>query len=123
VSDVKHLVTSLSGGNQQKVVIGKCVMAKANVFMMDEPSRGIDVGAKTDIFILMRHFAAQGNGVIFVGSELKEIISVCDRVLVMSNGKVTANLTGSEITEDALVIASAANLHTGKATTEGSIAS
>ncbi|MEF9880611.1 MAG: ATP-binding cassette domain-containing protein, partial [Clostridia bacterium] len=123
VSDVKHLVTSLSGGNQQKVVIGKCVMAKANVFMMDEPSRGIYVGAKTDIFILMRHFAAQGNGVIFVGSELKEIISVCDRVLVMSNGKVTANLTGSEITEDALVIASAANLHTGKATTEGSIAS
>ena len=121
VADVKHLITSLSGGNQQKVVIGKCVMANAQIFMMDEPSRGIDVGAKTDIFILMRRFAAQGNGVIFVGSELKEIISVCDRVLVMSNGKLTADLTGDEITEDALVIASAANLHTGKAAkTEGS---
>ena len=121
VADVKHLITSLSGGNQQKVVIGKCVMANAKIFMMDEPSRGIDVGAKTDIFILMRQFAAQGNGVIFVGSELKEIISVCDRVLVMSNGKLTADLTGDEITEDALVIASAANLHTGKAAkTEGS---
>ena len=118
---MKHLITSLSGGNQQKVVIGKCVMANAKIFMMDEPSRGIDVGAKTDIFILMRQFAAQGNGVIFVGSELKEIISVCDRVLVMSNGKLTADLTGDEITEDALVIASAANLHTGKAAkTEGS---
>jgi erythritol transport system ATP-binding protein len=116
-ADVKHLITSLSGGNQQKVVIGKCVMANAKVFMMDEPSRGIDVGAKTDIFILMRQFAAKGNGVVFVGSELKEIIAVCDRVLVMSNGKVTADLTGSEITEAALVNASAANLFTGRATT------
>ena len=122
VADVKHLISSLSGGNQQKVVIGKCVMANAKVFMMDEPSRGIDVGAKTDIFILMRKFAAQGNGVIFVGSELKEIISVCDRVLVMSNGKLTADLSGEQITESALVEASAANLHTGKAAakTEGS---
>ena len=113
VSDVKHLITSLSGGNQQKVVIGKCVMAKARIFMMDEPSRGIDVGAKTDIFRLMRRFAAEGQGVVFVGSELKEIVMVCDRVLVMSNGKITADLTGDEITEDALVKASAANLHTG----------
>ena len=122
VADVKHLISSLSGGNQQKVVIGKCVMANAKVFMMDEPSRGIDVGAKTDIFILMRQFAAQGNGVIFVGSELKEIVSVCDRVLVMSNGKLTADLAGDAITEAALVKASAANLHTGKAaTSEGSM--
>jgi len=122
VADVKHQITSLSGGNQQKVVIGKCVMANARVFMMDEPSRGIDVGAKTDIFILMRRFAAQGNGVIFVGSELKEIITVCDRVLVMSNGKLTADLSGTEITEAALVAASAANLFTGKAATiEGSV--
>jgi ABC-type sugar transport system ATPase subunit len=122
VADVRHQITSLSGGNQQKVVIGKCVMANAKVFMMDEPSRGIDVGAKTDIFILMRRFASLGNGVIFVGSELKEIISVCDRVLVMSNGKVTADLTGEQITEGALVEASAANLYTGKAATitEGS---
>lgn len=113
VADVNHLVTALSGGNQQKVVIGKCVMAHAKVFIMDEPSRGIDVGAKTDIFNLMRGFAAQGMGVLFIGSELKEIMSVCDRVLVMSNGKVTADLSGAEIREDALVRASAANLHTG----------
>ena len=88
-------------------------MAHAKVFIMDEPSRGIDVGAKTDIFNLMRGFAAQGMGVLFIGSELKEIMSVCDRVLVMSNGKVTADLSGAEIREDALVRASAANLHTG----------
>jgi erythritol transport system ATP-binding protein len=114
VADVRHLITSLSGGNQQKVVIGKCVMANAKVFIMDEPSRGIDVGAKTDIFCLMRGFASEGMGVIFVGSELKEIMSVCDRVLVMSNGKLTADLSGEEITEDALVKASAAALDTGK---------
>ena len=114
VADVNHLVTALSGGNQQKVVIGKCVMARAKVFIMDEPSRGIDVGAKTDIFNLMRGFAAQGMGVLFIGSELKEIMSVCDRVLVMSNGKITADLSGDEIQEEALVKASAANLHTGR---------
>lgn len=114
VADVKHPITSLSGGNQQKVVIGKCVMAKAKIFIMDEPSRGIDVGAKTDIFRLMRRFAAEGMGVIFVGSELKEIVSVCDRVLVMSNGRVTADLRGDEINEETLVKASAAALNTGK---------
>jgi ABC-type sugar transport system ATPase subunit len=119
VADVNHLITSLSGGNQQKVVIGKCVMANADIFMMDEPSRGIDVGAKTDIFKLMRGFAANGMGVLFVGSELKEIISVCDRVLVMSNGKVTADLSGDGITQDALVRASAANLNTAKKIAEG----
>ncbi len=113
-ADSRHLITSLSGGNQQKVVIGKCVIANAKVFIMDEPSRGIDVGAKTDIFSIMRRFASQGMGIIFVGSELKEIMSVCDRVLVMSNGKLTANLSGHEMTEDALVRASAAALHTGK---------
>ena len=112
VADVNHLITALSGGNQQKVVIGKCVMAQADIFMMDEPSRGIDVGAKTDIFTLMRSFASQGMGVLFVGSELKEILSVCDRVLVMSNGKLTADLTADEMTESALVKASAAALHT-----------
>ena len=112
VADVGHLITSLSGGNQQKVVIGKCVMAQADIFMMDEPSRGIDVGAKTDIFTLMRRFASQGMGVLFVGSELKEILSVCDRVLVMSSGILTADLSADEMTESALVKASAAALHT-----------
>ena len=111
--DVKQLVTVMSGGNQQKVVIGKCILANAKVFMMDEPSRGIDVGAKTDIFNLMRRFASQGMGIIFVGSELKEIISVCDRVLVMSSGSLTGNFRGDEISEDALVSASAAALKTG----------
>jgi ABC-type sugar transport system ATPase subunit len=112
-ADVRHLVTALSGGNQQKVVIGKCILANAKIFMMDEPSRGIDVGAKTDIFNLMRRFASQGMGVIFVGSELKEIMSVCDRVLVMSSGVLTGNFSGDEMTEDALVAASAAALKTG----------
>jgi len=114
-ADPRHPVTALSGGNQQKVVIGKCVLADAKIFLMDEPSRGIDVGAKTDIFCLMRQFAAEGKGVLFMGSELKEILSVCDRVLVLSNGKLTADLSGEALIEEALVAASAANLKTGKA--------
>ena len=113
-ADTRHPVTALSGGNQQKVVIGKCVLADAKIFMMDEPSRGIDVGAKVDIFCLMRRFAAEGKGVLFVGSELKEILSVCDRVLVLSNGKLTADISGDALTEEALVAASATNLKTGK---------
>ncbi len=112
-ADVRHLVTALSGGNQQKVVIGKCILADAKIFMMDEPSRGIDVGAKTDVFNLMRRFAGAGMGVIFVGSELKEILSVCDRVLVMSSGVLTGDFSGDEMCEDALVQASAAALKTG----------
>jgi len=113
-ADVRHPVTALSGGNQQKVVIGKCVLADAKIFLMDEPSRGVDVGAKADIFSLMRRFASEGKGVLFVGSELKEVLSVCDRVLVLSNGKLTADLSGDRLTEEALVTASAANLKTGK---------
>jgi erythritol transport system ATP-binding protein len=118
-ADPRYLVTALSGGNQQKVVLGKCVLANAKIFMMDEPSRGIDVGAKTDIFRLMRRFAAEGMGVLFVGSELKEILSVCDRVLVLSNGKLTADLSGAALTEGALVAASAAALKTGKSDVQG----
>jgi ABC-type sugar transport system ATPase subunit len=113
-TDTRHPITALSGGNQQKVVIGKCVLADAKIFMMDEPSRGIDVGAKNDIFSLMRRFAAEGKGVLFIGSELKEILSVCDRVLVLSGGKLTADLFGGALTEEALVTASSANLTTGK---------
>ncbi len=108
VSNVKNLITSLSGGNQQKVVIGKSILSEPQVILLDEPSRGIDVGAKADVFRIMRRFAAGGMGIVFVGSELKEIIAVCDRVIVMSEGKLTAEFSGGEISEEALIIASTA---------------
>lgn len=106
VADKDLLVESLSGGNQQKVVIGKGILTKPRVLMLDEPTRGIDVGAKEDVFRIMDELAAKGLGIIFVASELKEIMAVSDRVIVMSKGKLTGEFKGEGITEDALVEAS-----------------
>jgi len=108
VADPKFSIMSLSGGNQQKVVIGKWILTNPKVLFMDEPTRGIDVGAKEDVFKIMNELSRRGIGVIFVGSDLKEMISVCDRVLVMSNGKITGEFEKDEINEQNLVKASAA---------------
>ncbi len=100
-------VNSLSGGNQQKVVIGKSLLTAPRVLLMDEPTRGIDVGAKSEVFQIMNRLAAQGMGILFVSSELKEILAISDRVIVMSKGKITGEFDRSEATEQALVTASA----------------
>ncbi len=111
----KHLpILSLSGGNQQKVVIAKGLMTKPTVLLMDEPSRGIDIGAKTEVFEIIHEFSERGLSIIVISSELKEIMAVADRIYVLSNGKCTAELTGDDITEDNLVRASYAGLATGK---------
>ena len=111
----KHLpILSLSGGNQQKVVIAKGLMTSPTVLLMDEPSRGIDIGAKTEVFEIIHEFSERGLSIIVISSELKEIMAIADRIYVLSNGKCTAELTGDEITEDRLVRASYAGLGTGK---------
>jgi erythritol transport system ATP-binding protein len=107
VADPAQEVASLSGGNQQKVVIGKALMTDPKVLLMDEPSRGIDVGAKAEVFRTMRRLAAQGLGVIFVTSDLDEVLALSDRIAVMSNGRVTALIDRAEATEASLVAASA----------------
>ncbi len=107
VADPAQEVASLSGGNQQKVVIGKALMTDPKVLLMDEPSRGIDVGAKAEVFRTMRRLAAKGLGIIFVTSDLDEVLALCDRIAVMSNGRVTALLDRAEATEASLVAASA----------------
>jgi erythritol transport system ATP-binding protein len=107
VADPALEVTSLSGGNQQKVVIGKALMTDPKVLLMDEPSRGIDVGAKADVFLTMRKLAAQGLGIIFVTSDLGEVMALSDRIAVMSNGRVTALVDRAEASEAMLVAASA----------------
>jgi erythritol transport system ATP-binding protein len=107
VADPTQEVSSLSGGNQQKVVIGKALMTGPKVLLMDEPSRGIDVGAKAEVFRTMRRLAAQGLGIIFVTSDLDEVMALSDRIAVMSNGGVTALFDRAEATEEALVAASA----------------
>jgi len=101
-------VTDLSGGNQQKVVLARALLTKPKILLLDEPTRGIDVGAKTEIFRIMSGLADAGLGVLFVSSELAEVMGMADRVLVMARGRITADLPRAEVTEELLVSASAA---------------
>lgn len=100
VSSPKISINALSGGNQQKVVIGKGLLTKPKVLLMDEPTRGIDVGAKSDVFEIMNKMAKGKFGVVFVSSELEEIFSISDRILVLSKGKITGEFDRSEATEE-----------------------
>lgn len=106
VADPALPVSSLSGGNQQKVVIGKALLTEPKVLLMDEPSRGIDIGAKADVFRLMRRLAAQGLGIVFVTSDLEEVLALSDRIAVMSRGQLTALFDRREATEAKIVAAS-----------------
>jgi ribose transport system ATP-binding protein len=81
-------VKALSGGNQQKVVIGKWLMAAPRLFILDEPTRGVDVGAKYEIYVLADRLAAAGGGILLISSEIEELIGMCDRILVMSRGEI-----------------------------------
>jgi len=107
VANSEQSITALSGGNQQKVVVAKGLMTNPKVLLLDEPTRGIDVGAKSEIFEIMNRLAEKKYGVIFVSSELKEILAMSDRILVMSKGKITGEFTHKEATEEKLVAASA----------------
>lgn len=107
VANSHQPITALSGGNQQKVVVAKGLLTSPKVLLLDEPTRGIDVGAKSEIFEIMSRLAAQNYGVVFVSSELKEILAMSDRILVMSKGKITAEFSNKEANEEKLVAASA----------------
>jgi ribose transport system ATP-binding protein len=82
---------SLSGGNQQKVVLAKWLLCEPSIFIMDEPTRGIDVGAKSEIYAIVDRLAAEGAGILFISSELDELFAVCDRILVMSKGEIVGD--------------------------------
>jgi len=107
VPSPRTIVASLSGGNQQKVVITKGLLTRPKILLMDEPTRGIDVGAKGEIFTIVRDLAEQGLGILLVDSELKEIMAISDRVIVLSNGQITGKFNRSEMDEHKLVMASA----------------
>ncbi|WFR95465.1 sugar ABC transporter ATP-binding protein [Rhizobium tumorigenes] len=100
-------ITSMSGGNQQKVVIGKALMTNPKVLLMDEPSRGIDVGAKADVFRTMRRLAGEGLAILFSTSDLEEVMALSDRIAVLSNGKLVAIFNRDDATEEAIIAASA----------------
>lgn len=105
----KQLAKNLSGGNQQKIVIAKCMATHPKVLMLDEPTRGIDINAKTEIYKLISELAASGLGIIMVSSELPEILSISDRVLVMAEGRITAEFETQNATEDLILKAAIAD--------------
>jgi ABC-type sugar transport system ATPase subunit len=102
-ASVETPVRNLSGGNQQKVVIGKWLTEPIQVVILDEPSRGVDVGARGDIHMIVRNLAAQGAGVIVISSEVEELPGLCDRVLVMVEGRIAGELVGEAVTKEALL--------------------
>jgi D-xylose transport system ATP-binding protein len=97
------VVNSLSGGNQQKVVISKSLLSKPKVLILDEPTRGIDVGAKYEIYKLMNQLANEGVAIIMVSSELPEILGMSDRILVMCEGKCTGIVDRKGATQEKLM--------------------
>jgi ABC-type sugar transport system ATPase subunit len=103
---------SLSGGNQQKVVIAKWLLSQPTVFIMDEPTRGIDVGAKYEIYSIMDQLAVLGGGVLFISSELEELMGMCDRILVMSRGEIVADFERAAFSEEAILRAAFREMQT-----------
>jgi len=95
-------VMFLSGGNQQKVVISKWLMTDADIFIMDEPTRGIDVGAKREIYDIINELVSQGKAVLFISSEFEEVMGVCDRILVMCEGRITRELKKEDFSQQAI---------------------
>ncbi|KTT11495.1 ABC transporter [Pseudomonas oryzihabitans] len=98
--DIEKTIGTLSGGNQQKVIIGRWVAADAKVFLFDEPTRGIDIGAKAEIYNLIERLAQAGKAIVVVSSEMTELLRIADRVLVMREGRITQELSGDAITEE-----------------------
>jgi ribose transport system ATP-binding protein len=112
----RQIVQYLSGGNQQKVVLGKWLSMEPRVLLLDEPTRGIDIGAKQEIYSLMEELAEQGVAILFVSSEMEEILGMSDRTLVMHEGRITGELQRDELSEEAVMQLATGNV---AATTAG----
>ena len=104
-ASVMQNVGNLSGGNQQKVLLSKWMFADPDVLMLDEPTRGIDVGAKYEIYTIMNQLVADGKSVLMISSELPEILGMCDRIYVMHEGKIVAEFKGKEATQESIMSA------------------
>jgi ABC-type sugar transport system ATPase subunit len=104
VSDQEQVTRNLSGGNQQKVVLAKWLQRNAEVLIFDEPTRGIDVGAKYEIYLLINELARQGKAILMISSELPEVLGMSDRILVMHEGRVTGEIRNvAEATQEQIM--------------------
>ena len=108
------MVTSLSGGNQQKVILARWLAANPKVLILDEPTKGIDVGSKSEIYQIICNLAKQGLGVIVISSELPEVMGVCDRIMVMCQGRVTGEVMREDATDEKILTLAMADMLGGK---------
>ena len=108
-------MTSLSGGNQQKCILARCLMTNPRVLLLDDPTRGVDIGAKTELYALMQKLAQEGMSILVTSSELPELLAVCDRILVLSEGILTAEFPVAEATEQAIMEAATQSRRTASA--------
>ena len=102
---INQIVRNLSGGNQQKVVLAKWLSTEPKILIMDEPTRGIDVGAKAEVHALMSRLAQQGMGIIMISSEMPEIIGMSDRVIVMCQGRVSGEFERANFSQEEIMVA------------------
>ena len=101
--DERAAIGTLSGGNQQKVILSRWLAERIDVFLMDEPTRGIDVGARADIYHLLYELAEAGRAVLLVSSDLAEVMGVADRIVVMREGRIVGNVARADATPDELI--------------------
>lgn len=102
-SSIDALASSLSGGNQQKVVLAKWINTDPEILILDEPTRGIDVGAKYEIYQIIQQLADEGHAVLVISSELPELLGICDRIYTMSQGMITGVVPAAEATQESLM--------------------
>jgi putative multiple sugar transport system ATP-binding protein len=101
--NVFQTVGNLSGGNQQKVVLAKWIMSNPDLLILDEPTRGIDIGAKYEIYLIINGLAEKGKGIVMISSEMEELIGMCDRIYVLNEGEIKGELTKREVTQEAIM--------------------
>jgi ribose transport system ATP-binding protein len=106
-------VSSLSGGNAQKVVIGKWLMRQPSVLLLDDPTKGVDVGTKAEFYALLTKLCDEGKTILFYSSDDEELVGLCDRVMVMHDGKLQTELVGEALTKENLISASLGVAHGG----------
>jgi ABC-type sugar transport system ATPase subunit len=108
---IERPIGTFSGGNQQKVVLGKWLLAKPAVLILDEPTRGVDVGAKADIHRIIGEFAESGGAVLMISSELPELLAVCDRIYVLHEGRPVAEIPRAAATEESVMRAATGQVY------------
>jgi len=94
---------SLSGGNQQKVVVGKVLEGNAKIIILDEPTKGVDVGSKASMYEIMGQLAQQGYGILMISSEMPEVLGMCDRIIVMRSGRISGSMLREEATQELIL--------------------